>query len=178
MRFFVKSKNKYLKQKIILEATYLGHEYYEGKRADIVFCDIDTALPAPNDVTLSKDRDADITLPFELGALEPYFKGGASLNILYCEGEGEKVSFKGEYIRLTGFEKKLFYSLYSAMGEFVSREELLKTVWDNSADIGIVNVYVYYLRKKLEKDGEKVIIAGRKEGYRIDKKFLGGDGLC
>ncbi len=179
MRFFVKSKNKYLKQKIILEGNALGAKYSESEGCDIVFCDIDTALAKKGDITLSKSKAADIALPFEIGALDGYFKkNDKEAPILYFDRENEKITFRGEAIHLTGFEKRLFLALYNAGGKFVSREELLKTVWENEADIGIVNVYVYYVRKKLEKSGERVIIAARKEGYKIDDKFLGGQASC
>ena len=39
----------------------------------------------------------------------------------------------------------------------------------------MINVYIHYLREKLELCGEKIIIASREAGYRIDKRFLGGE---
>ena len=76
----------------------------------------------------------------------------------------------GENIKLTELEHKLLCVLLSRDG-FVSREELLQTVWDGECDDGIVNVYVYYLRKKIEKSGNKIIISSRNEGYKIDEKY-------
>ena len=61
--------------------------------------------------------------------------------------------------------------LCSADGEFVSREEILHSVWSGDADPGIINVYVHYLREKLE-DGEKIIVSSRKNGYKIDGRYL------
>ena len=67
--------------------------------------------------------------------------------------------------------------IYGAGGEFISREEILERVWKNSADSGVINVYVHYLREKLERHGEKIILSSRKGGYRIDEKYLGGE-IC
>lgn len=77
----------------------------------------------------------------------------------------------GEEIRLTEVEYKLLGKLLSACPEFVSREELLATVWGGECDTGVVNVYIYYLRQKLEKSGSKVIISSRSYGYKIDEKY-------
>ena len=48
----------------------------------------------------------------------------------------------------------------------------------DDADGGILNVYVHYLREKLEKRGEKIIISSRKSGYKIDEKYLKGEVSC
>ena len=68
----------------------------------------------------------------------------------------------------------LFNLLYSRKGEFVSRDEILALVWNGKADKGILNVYVHYLREKLEKNGEKIILSSRNYGYKINEKYLGG----
>jgi len=52
-----------------------------------------------------------------------------------------------------------------------SREELLSRVWGNDTDPGVLNVYVHYLREKLERGGEKIILSSRKCGYRISEKY-------
>ena len=53
------------------------------------------------------------------------------------------------------------------------REEILSTVWGGEADSGVINVYIHYLREKLEVCGEKIILSSRKCGYKIDEKYLG-----
>ena len=55
----------------------------------------------------------------------------------------------------------------------MSREELVTAVWGEGADDGVLNVYVHYLREKLEKENERVILYSRKSGYRIDGRLLG-----
>lgn len=85
-------------------------------------------------------------------------------------GDGRHAEISGRRVRLTEVEYKLLARLIRADG-LVSREELLESVWGEGFDAGVVNVYVYYLRKKLEKDGKKVIISSRGEGYGIDEKY-------
>ena len=83
---------------------------------------------------------------------------------------GNKAYLSGEEIKLTDVEFKLLEVILSADG-FVSKQELLHTVWGEGYDEGVVNVYVHYLRRKLEKDGQKLIISSRNEGYRISDKY-------
>lgn len=76
----------------------------------------------------------------------------------------------GEAIKLTEVEFKLLEVILSSDG-YVSKQEILRTVWGEGYDEGVVNVYVHYLRKKLESDGRRVIISSRGEGYKIDEKY-------
>lgn len=77
----------------------------------------------------------------------------------------------GKEIKLTDVEYRLLECLVNACPEFVSRQELLDTVWAGERDTGVVNVYIHYLRQKLEKSGNKVIISSRSYGYKIDEKY-------
>ena len=81
----------------------------------------------------------------------------------------------GERIKLTEVEFSLLSLLYSHGGKYVSRDEVLNKIWNGEADGGVINVYIHYLREKLEKHGEKIILSSRKNGYCIDEKFLGGE---
>ena len=76
----------------------------------------------------------------------------------------------GEAVKLTEVEYRLLEVIIEADG-FISKEELLHNVWGNGYDLGVVNVYVHYLRRKLEKDGRKVIISSRNEGYKISENY-------
>lgn len=90
---------------------------------------------------------------------------------------GEKCAYlRGERIKLTEVETALLSCLVSAGGEFVCREELMKTVWGDGADGGVLNVYIHYLREKLEAGGEKIILSSRKQGYKIVEKYLKNGG--
>ena len=90
---------------------------------------------------------------------------------------GERcVYLRGERIALTEMEFALLTRLYLGGGEFVSREILVREVWGEGAYDGILNVYIHYLREKLEGAGEKIILSSRKYGYKIDGKYLMGGG--
>lgn len=80
-----------------------------------------------------------------------------------------------ECIRLTELETRLLAELIAANGGFVSRDTLMRRIWPDTENGGVVNVYIHYLREKLELHGEKIIISSRKEGYRIDKKYGRGE---
>ncbi len=73
-------------------------------------------------------------------------------------------------VSLTEVEYRLFSELFFAEG-YLSRDELCFRVWGGVRDAGVVNVYIHYLREKLEQDGERVIISSRREGYKIDEKY-------
>ena len=88
--------------------------------------------------------------------------------VLLTDGTG--VMLHGRRVSLTEVEMKLFYALYSSEG-MIGREELLHRVWGDDADGGVLNVYIHYLRTKLETEGERIIIAARGKGYGISEKY-------
>lgn len=94
---------------------------------------------------------------------------------LLIESDGRHIILDGERIRLTESEHKLLSLIAEGKGELVSREELTTGAFGEGADGGILNVYIHYLREKLEGTGEKIILSSRRGGYRIDKKYLGGE---
>jgi DNA-binding response OmpR family regulator len=56
-------------------------------------------------------------------------------------------------------------------GQVLSRQQILSAVWDYSFDPGsnVVDVYVRYLRSKLDRSGEpSVIQTVRGSGYRFE----------
>lgn len=119
----------------------------------------------------------ELPLPFTYGQLlsviEERKDGSPALMI----GEG-CAYLRGERIALTEVEFALFEELYRKGGEFVSKEQLLGKVWGEGTDGGVVNVYVHYLRQKLER-GERIILNSRMNGYKIDERFLkGGKDQC
>ena len=169
-RVAIRTENRYLYQKLYLELCE-DFEIVEDRLCDIELCDIDTASKNPGSVTLSyrHGSGADIILPVRLGEISARLSERKE-SPLALEKESRSVILKGERIRLTEIEYALFSLLYSK-ADFVSRAEILDTVWGNEADGGIINVYVHYLRDKLEKSGEKLIISSRKMGYRISEKY-------
>ncbi len=142
---------------------------------DILIVDVDFLdTEHKRKVRLSRDpqRGDAITLPFSHTELRAAVRAvdtepdcGLSLS------SGECAAYLGtRKIKLTEVEYKLLGALLRADG-FVSREALLDEVWGGARDAGVVNVYVHYLREKLECEGEKVILSSRREGYRIDARY-------
>ena len=184
-RLAVITKDRYLFQKIRLISINLSAcelidtaVASEGSLFGFDHCiwDIDSAqMPSYADeryISVGKGAGADLCRPFERAALLCLISDSKSECALRL---GERcVYFRGREIRLTELEFSLLKRLVVAKGEFVSREEILSDVWGNDADGGIINVYVHYLREKLELDGEKVITSSRKSGYKIEEKFLKG----
>jgi two-component system response regulator MprA len=80
------------------------------------------------------------------------------------------VTYGSRRIALTAKEFTLLHFLMLHPDEVVSRAEILESVWDaNYAEFGnVVEVYVNYLRNKLESGGEpRVIQTVRGRGYLL-----------
>lgn len=140
----------------------------------ITFADIDSVSNYPkNVITMSYGKKADITLPFLHADVLAIVERAEQKNDekITLMNDGRHALLFGEKIKLTEVEYKLLFELLSTKGEYVSRESLLKKVWGEGFDSGVVNVYVHYLRNKLERDGRKIILSSRKEGYRIDERY-------
>ncbi len=167
------TKNKYLFQKLYLELSSDGEFIITDTDADITLCDVDTEEAIPGAILMSYKRDGcDVLLPERLGKIRKMLLSYKEVPLRVNENEKFAVLF-GEKIKLTELECSLLSLLYKKR-DFVSREEILSSVWNSEADSGIINVYVHYLREKLEKGGEKIIISSRKLGYRISERYLGG----
>ncbi len=92
------------------------------------------------------------------------------LGILHPDTENPSVLVDDSEVVLSAKEHALFMTLWEANGAYISREELLKKVWQGEeTDPGIVNVYIHYLRRKLEINGHRYIYAARGRGYRLEK---------
>ena len=181
-------RDKYLGRKIYLILSE-GYEvacfddFATGKAvdADILIWNVDDApLPLGTDsYAVTMGEGGDLPLPFSeqmlLAALEKKFSREENAPLIL----GDKCAhLYGKIIKFTDVEFALLSEMVNAGGEFVSREELIAAVWGEGTTAGILNVYVHYLREKLEFCGEKIIISSRKLGYKIDKKYLtaGGEG--
>lgn len=170
-RVLILTADGYLFQKIRLELEG-EFECVSTGAADTVLADADTVEKIPaGALTMSRRGTGDIALPFKLGELKKRLmpKEISALTL------GDKCAMlDGKAIRLTDVEFALLRAIYSRGGRYVSREELLQEVWGGGVDGGVINVYVHYLREKLEGGGERVILASRGEGYKINEKLLGG----
>lgn len=74
--------------------------------------------------------------------------------------ETKKVSRNGAELELTAREYRLLEYLLKNKNRIVSRMEILESVWDVNHDLGtnVVEVYINYLRKKIDHDFESALI--------------------
>ena len=178
----VLTEDDYLYDKIRLASLDCAEVYRHSptdalEKYDCVIADIDSFEAPSGAVTVSRDFDCDMPIPFSFESLRALISGSRSGAELRVSKDSRDVYLKGKKIALTEVEHSLLLKLAEAK-DFVSRDELLYSVWGNGANSGVINVYVHYLREKLEADGEKVIISSRKYGYKIAEKFLTEDELC
>jgi DNA-binding response OmpR family regulator len=133
--------------------------------------------------SLNLGADDYITKPFsfqELAARANALlrrKADPQLNVLRVENlvldpASRKVHRGKREIKLSPKEFELLYLLMRRAGETVGRQELLRESWglELASDSNLVDVYVNYLRKKIDlRDEEKLIHTVRGSGYRIGR---------
>ena len=164
-------KDEVLMQKIRLalfgQAEIYAADRIETERADLVIRESSGALFL---------GDARLSLPLSLSELRRavYAVEASETPKLSLDPESRCAIFGGEITKLTDAEFRLLSVLAEAGGEFVSRKKILSEVWGGEAGSGVVNVYVHYLREKLERGGVKLIFSSRAEGYRIERRYLTG----
>jgi DNA-binding response OmpR family regulator len=92
--------------------------------------------------------------------------GGVTLDRVQRE-----VTVRGENVRLTFSEFELLACLMSEPGHLFNRQELLRTIWGDSAfrDPRAIDVHIRHLREKLETTPEnpRLILTVRGAGYRF-----------
>ena len=177
-RVGVYTLDKFLFQKIRLE--FLGLATVEDLARkeesgvyDLFLIDLDSKIfSRPDALTMSRTDEADISLPFRLGTLASLIEFGPKETLSVIEST-RSAAIGEKTVRLTELEYALLSALMEKRGEYVTREELLYKVWGKRAEKGILNVYIHYLREKLEQSGEKIILSSRNYGYKINEKYLG-----
>lgn len=139
-----------------------------GSRAPIMML---TARDTPMDKVHSLDHGADdyMSKPFDMGELM------ARIRALLRRIEGEEIVRVADLeidtaahvvrrgdreIGLTAREYELLVFMARNAGRVLSRGTLLSRVWEQDFDVGtnVVEVYVGYLRKKVDAPGEKRLI--------------------
>lgn len=80
-----------------------------------------------------------------------------------------EVFIEDEGVYLTQKEYDLFYYLLTNKNQVLSREQIIEAVWgyDYFGDTNTVDVYVRYLRKKIDREDPSVISSVRGIGYMI-----------
>ncbi|SDP21045.1 DNA-binding response regulator, OmpR family, contains REC and winged-helix (wHTH) domain [Actinopolyspora xinjiangensis] len=89
---------------------------------------------------------------------------------LEIDRSGRKVSWAGDPIALSPREYKLLVALASRPGTVLTKEDLLRAVWGNDQEVtrNVVEVYVGYLRRKLDAVGAgELVETVRGHGYRV-----------
>ena len=139
---------------------------------DTVLVDIDNPKFATEvGITMSR-KDGDIKLPFRIGTLRDMLgEKRTGLTV----GDDGIVYLGTRAVKLTEVELALFSALYKRKGAYATREELVREVWGEGSDEGVLNVYVHYLRTKLEANGERVIACTRGKGYKLNEDYFGGN---
>ena len=90
---------------------------------------------------------------------------------LYLNMQNYELSANGKAYTLPNLEYKMMEILMLNQGHYISTEDLLTKVWgyETDADIGIVWVYISYLRKRISALGAKAEIkAKRNIGYTLE----------
>lgn len=80
----------------------------------------------------------------------------------------------GRSLQLTSREYELLLLLLRRSGAVVSRQEILTTIWAGQpgSTSNVIEVYVRYLRRKLEADGERRLIhTVRGHGYCLSERL-------
>lgn len=84
------------------------------------------------------------------------------------EIDGDKVTFRGENIDLSKKELELLTLLWSKKGEVVERDEAKELVFPSENGSNVVDVYIRYLRKKLDlRFDARMIVTVRNKGYML-----------
>ena len=178
MKILVMTQNKILGQGIALELLEKGYSAEYASRYcsgyDLYISDMDAPAEnlgkAENILTFSKKEGvAAMKRPFTEEELVEKIKEKL------CSVPSDEATEKKEVSEydtsvLSETEKKLLEVLLENRGNAVSAQELSLRVWGRECiRSNIVNVYIRYLREKLEKDSaRRVIFTIRGKGYRID----------
>ncbi len=134
-----------------------------------------SALDSIDDKLLGFDIGADdyLVKPFEFSELLARLKsllkrvsgvvrGANSINIadLAIDSERKEVKRMNNRIDLSAKEYYLLEYLAKNAGKVISRAELAEKIWGISFDSGtnVIDVYINFLRKKIDKDYEKKLI--------------------
>lgn len=177
MRISIITKDKYLFRlfEIRLTAraiTVMGID----KDADTVVYDCDSGEELPKTdaklIKVSRSFKSDaLKLPLPPSFFDELVSQKNSTPPLSLSSDGRRATVHGRAVKLTALEYSLLSLLISGGENYTSRSEISRKVWDGASD-GLVNVYIHYLREKLETDGEKIIISSRKYGYKINPLYI------
>ncbi|MBM6402928.1 response regulator transcription factor [Phycicoccus sp. CSK15P-2] len=144
-----------------------------------------TARADEVDTVVGLDAGADdyVTKPFRLAELlaraRALLRRGVTESadaetqpLLDIDPEGRRVFLRGEEVQLTGKEFELLRVLVSNSGKVVSREKLMRDVWDSAwyGSTKTLDMHISVLRRKLGDDAAhpRYITTIRGLGFRFD----------
>ncbi len=156
----------------------------EIKDSPVIFL---TACDEEVNVVMGLDLGADdyITKPFRIrelmsrikSVLRRYNKASTFKNIINIKDISintleAKVYKKGVEVILTALEYRLFLTFCNNIGQVLSRNQLLESIWDVAGDFvndNTLTVYIKRLREKLEDNPQKpdIIKTIRGLGYKV-----------
>lgn len=91
----------------------------------------------------------------------------SSSELVYAEASGKFFYGKNE-LSLTSTERELLSALYKKRGNVLSREELASIVWKGNVASNVIDVYINYLRSKLDhRFNVRLIVSVRNKGYTL-----------
>ncbi len=138
-----------------------------------------TALNTPDNIALGLNSGADdyLVKPFKFNELIARIRAilrrlnvekiGAVksktkyfISNLVLDDDAKQVTRNGKEISLTATEYRLLFTLLKNKGKVLSRMDLLENAWDINFNVGtnVVDVYINYLRKKIDADFEPKLI--------------------
>ena len=134
-----------------------------------------TALDSTENIVGGLDSGADdyMVKPFKIAELaarlrtllrrsgtEIQTNNGFTIDNLHIDTESKIVQRNNEVLKLTATEYRLLEYFIKNQRKVLSRIQILENVWDIDFNMGtnVVDVYVNYLRKKLEKNGGAKLI--------------------
>ena len=155
----------------------------KGSRVPVLLL---TAKGEVDDRILGLDSGADDYLPkpFAMGELlarvramlrrrEEFTPNTLKIGNVALNMQTYELSTEEKKVTLPKIEYQLMELLMMNTGKYISTEEMLIKIWgyDTQSDLGIVWVYISYLRKRLEEIGADVkLSAKRNVGYKLETK--------
>ena len=172
-RISVMTEDDFLFQKIYLILRGRCEVCRTTDGCDICLWDVDT-MGETDDMCIRMSRfGGEFTIPFSEDML---------INALSFDKKSKLLTLgvdcaylRGRKIKLTELEFSLLSRLVLAGGEYVCRDELVSDIWGDGVERGILNVYIHYLREKLEAGADKIILSSRNRGYKIDERFISAE---